>query len=154
VIFAGLWVFVTLLPTLILNAKQEDKPIGYRDYVGWGLWLAGILIESIADFQKYNFRQDPSNKDKWISTGLWSIVRFPNYLGEIMLWTGLYLSASSTFKGAWEYAGGISPIFVALLLTQLSGIPILERQNLKRWKDNAEFMRYFRNTYRLIPYLY
>ena len=150
----GLWVFITLLPTLILNSKQKDKPLGYRDYAGWGLWLAGMLIESIADFQKYTFRQNPSNHDKWISSGLWGIVRFPNYLGEMMLWTGLYLSASSTFEGVWEHASVISPLFVVWLLSRLSGIPILERQNLKRWQDNAEFMQYFRNTYRLIPYIY
>ena len=146
--------FVTLLPTLILNSKQKDKQLGYRDYAGWGLWLAGMLIESIADFQKYTFRQNPANQDKWISSGLWGIVRFPNYLGEMMLWTGLYLSASSTFEGVWEHASVISPLFVVWLLSRLSGIPILERQNLKRWQDKPEFMHYFRNTYRLIPYIY
>ena len=113
-----------------------------------------MVIESVADFQKYTFRQNPTNRDKWISSGLWGIVRFPNYLGEMMLWTGLYLSASSSFEGAWEHASVISPIFVVWLLSRLSGIPILERQNLKRWQDNAEFMQYFRNTYRLIPYVY
>lgn len=128
--------------------------MGYRDYAGWGLWLTGVLIESVADFQKYTFRWNPANRDKWISSGLWGIVRFPNYLGEMMLWIGLYLSASSTFKGGWEHASVISPIFVVWLLSRLSGIPILERQNLKRWKDNTEFMQYFRNTYRLIPYIY
>ena len=87
-----------------------------------------MLIESAADFHKYS-----ANKDKWISTSLWDIsYRFPNYLGEIMLWSGLYLSASSTFKGVWEHSAAISPIFVALLLTRLSEIPILERQNLKK----------------------
>ena len=150
----GLWVFITLLPTLILNSKQKDKQLGYRDYAGWGLWLAGMLIESIADFQKYTFRQNPANQDKWISSGLWGIVRFPNYLGEMMLWTGLYLSASSTFEGVLEHASVISPLFVVWLLSRLSGIPILERQNLKRWQDKPEFMHYFRNTYRLIPYIY
>ncbi len=53
---------MTLLPTLILNSKEEDHPLSTRDYVGWGVWLAGMLIECIADFQKYTFRSNPANK--------------------------------------------------------------------------------------------
>jgi len=37
-------------------------------------------------------------RGKWISHGLWSISRHPNYLGEIILWLGMFISASSTFK--------------------------------------------------------
>lgn len=59
---AGLWVWLTLLPTLIVNSKREDKELCTRDYIGWGVWLAGMLIESIADYQKYAFRINPANK--------------------------------------------------------------------------------------------
>ena len=60
--FTALWVFLTLLPSLILNSKTEDRQLCTRDYVGWGIWLIGIMIESVADFQKYSFRSDPANK--------------------------------------------------------------------------------------------
>ena len=90
---------------------------------------------------------------KWISSGLWRIVRHPNYLGEILLWSGMYISASSTFK-AVDYVSVISPFFVAFLLTKVSGIPILERQSLKKWKDNPEYMKYIKKTSRLVPYVY
>ena len=59
---AGLWVWLTLLPTLIVNSKREDKELCTRDYIGWGVWLAGMLVESIADYQKYAFRSNPANK--------------------------------------------------------------------------------------------
>ena len=81
------------------------------------------------------------------------MVRHPNYLGEILLWAGLFVSASSTFKGV-DYVSVISPLFIALLLTKVSGIPILERQSLKKWKDNPEFMRYLKTTPRLVPCIY
>lgn len=149
----GIWVLLTLLPTLLLNSKKEDKELGTRDYVGWALWLAGMLIECLADYQKFTFRSNPANHDKWISHGLWSIVRHPNYLGEIMLWSGLFVSASSALKG-WEFLSVLSPIFVAYLLTKVSGVPILERQNMRKWKDNPQFLAYVQRTTRLIPYLY
>ena len=58
----GLWVWLTLLPTLILNSKKEDCAVGPRDYLGWGVWLLGMAIECVADYQKYTFRSDPANK--------------------------------------------------------------------------------------------
>ncbi|CAI8034543.1 hypothetical protein GBAR_LOCUS19439 [Geodia barretti] len=149
----GVWVWLTALPTLILNSKTEDREIGTRDYIGWTMWLVGMLIEAVADYQKYTFRSNPANRDKWIDCGLWSIVRHPNYLGEILLWTGLFISASSTFRAA-DYLSSLSPIFVALLLTKISGIPILERQNLKRWRSDQGFMDYMQRTSRLLPYVY
>ena len=57
---------------------------------------------------------------KFITSGLWSLSRHPNYLGEILLWAGLYLSASSVFRGA-QYTSVISPVFIYLLISRVSG---------------------------------
>lgn len=57
----AVWVFVTLLPTLILNSEQRDRPLGVRDYLGWGLWALGFATEGFADQQKWNFKKDPDN---------------------------------------------------------------------------------------------
>ena len=149
-----MWIFVTLLPTLVLNAKQEDKQLTTRDYIGWVIWLTGFLIEAIADYQKYTFRSDPANREKWIQHGLWSRVRHPNYSGEILLWFGLFISASSTFTSVAEWMTILSPAYVAFQLLQMSGIPILERRSIRRWSSDADFVSYMRNSYRLIPYLY
>ena len=56
-----MWVFLSLLPTLILNSKKEDKPLTTRDYFGWSLWIFGFLFEVIADYQKSVFRNNPDN---------------------------------------------------------------------------------------------
>ena len=58
----GVWVFVTLFPTLMLNGSQRDRPIGLQDYIGWTMWMMGMLFEVLADFQKSVFRMDPKNK--------------------------------------------------------------------------------------------
>ena len=87
----GLWVFVTLLPTLMMNLAERELALGVRDYLGWFLWAVGMAFEVVADMQKSQFRAQPDNRGQFIRTGLWSISRHPNYFGEILLWFGLYM---------------------------------------------------------------
>ena len=145
--------WVSLLPTLILNSKREDRSITTRDYIGWSIWLAGMLLETVSDYQKYTFRAKPDNQGMWIQSGLWGVVRHPNYLGEILLWTGLFISASSVFRPA-DYLAVLSPILIALQLIHVSGIKMLERRALKRWGSDPNFQAYMKSSYRLIPYIY
>ena len=56
-----MWVFANLMPTLIQNSKQRDTPIGTKEYIGWGLWALGFLLQVVADRQKSAFRADPAN---------------------------------------------------------------------------------------------
>jgi len=147
----GVWVFVTLLPTLMLNNSSREKPIGTRDYVGWSLYAIGMIFEVIADYQKTAFKNDPNNKDKFITSGLWSISRHPNYFGEILLWYGLFLSASSVFKD-WQFLSVLSPMFVHFLITKISGIPLLEKAGMKKWGHLTEYQNYLKNTASLVPF--
>jgi len=147
----GVWVFVTLLPTLMLNNQTNDKPIGKQDYLGWAMWATGMFFEVLADYQKTAFRNDPANQGKFITSGLWSLSRHPNYFGEILLWFGLYVSASSVFKG-WQYLAVLSPVFVHLLITKLSGIPLLEKAGVKKWGHLPEYQNYLKNTPILVPF--
>ncbi|XP_052806159.1 uncharacterized protein LOC128235385 [Mya arenaria] len=150
----GLWIFVTLLPVLVLNNKKEDKPLTYRDYAGWGLWTLGFLFESIADYQKSAFKANPDNAGKFITSGLWSTSRYPNYFGEICMWSGLFLTSSSAMTSAKEYASVLSPLFVTFLLLKVSGVPIQEKQQAKRWGTNPDFIKYVKNTAKLIPFIW
>ncbi|XP_013378918.1 uncharacterized protein LOC106150581 [Lingula anatina] len=149
----GVWVFVTLLPTLLLNLKKNDLSLCARDILGWGLWVVGFLFEAIADYQKSQFRSDPANKGMFIQEGLWSISRHPNYFGEILMWTGLFISASSVLEGV-ELLSVISPMFVAFLLIKVSGIPLLEKAGLKKWGSNPAYQDYLRDIAVLVPYVW
>jgi len=146
----GLWVFVTLIPFIALNTTTFNPAIGLRDYIGWSLWGLGFLTEVVADLQKSTFKSDPANDGKFIQSGLWSISRHPNYLGEISLWFGLFLTCSSVFRGP-QYLTLVSPIMVTLLITKLSGIPLLEASGEKRWGKDAEYQSYVRDVPVLIP---
>ncbi|XP_018105658.1 uncharacterized protein XB5780651.S [Xenopus laevis] len=147
----GIWIFVTLLPSLMLNLGKQEKPLGLRDYLGWSLWTVGFIIQATADQQKWIFKSDPDNAGKFIQTGLWAYSRHPNYLGEILQWSGLFLSASTVLSG-YEYVSIISPVFVWFLLSYVSGIPILEKQALKRWGSEAAYQSYISHTPVLWPF--
>ncbi|XP_053564325.1 uncharacterized protein LOC128654441 [Bombina bombina] len=149
----GIWIFVTLLPSLILNLEKHDKPLGLRDYFGWSLWIVGFLTQAIADHQKLIFKSDPDNAGKFIHSGLWAYSRHPNYLGEILQWSGLFISASSILSG-FQYVSIISPLFVWFLLNYVSGIPILEKQAMKRWGSNVAFQNYIKETPVLWPFIH
>ncbi|XP_061410448.1 uncharacterized protein LOC133344492 isoform X1 [Lethenteron reissneri] len=147
----AVWVFVTLLPTLIVNTKKQDSPLTLRDYLGWAVWVLGFTVEMLADHQKSFFRSDPNNVGKFIQSGLWAYSRHPNYVGEILQWLGLFVSASSVLSG-WEWLSAASPLLVWLLLSHVSGVPILERQAMRRWGLDPAYRAYVKRTPVLFPF--
>ncbi|CAK8683915.1 unnamed protein product [Clavelina lepadiformis] len=148
----GVWVYVTVLPTLLLNNKKNYSQLSLQDYLGIAVWLTGFLIEVVADWQKMAFRNNPDNTGKFISSGLWSISRHPNYFGEIVMWVGIFLVASTVFTG-WEWLSIFSPMFVYYLLTNVSGIPILERSSMKRYGSLGSYKEYINNVPVLVPFI-
>ena len=146
----GLWVTVTLAAELAAITSNPQKPFGLFSLIGFLIWTIGFSIEAAADVQKNRFRKDPANKGKFINTGLWIWSRHPNYFGEIVLWTGVALIALPVLRG-WQYVTLISPVFVALLITRISGVPILERRADAKWGKQEDYMAYKKNTPVLIP---
>ncbi len=145
----GLWVLLTAAAALAVITGGVSKPLGLVGAVGIAVWLAGILIEIVADQQKTNFRKDPANKGKFISTGLWAWSRHPNYFGEILLWIGMAIVAIPVLQG-WQWATLISPVFVYFLLTKVSGVPMLEGAADERWGGQDDYEDYKRRTPELI----
>ena len=148
----GLWVFLTLLSVeaCFLSPKPSES---YNHYVALGcaVWLLGFTIEVIADKQKKTFRADSKNKGDFITSGLWSYSRHPNYAGEITLWLGISLIALPSFSGLLNL-GLISPLFVYWLLSRVSGVPMLEESALKRWGEDPRFQEYLNKTPVLFPW--
>lgn len=146
----GVWAYVTLLPFLILSQKKNDVKLGVFDYVGISLWIIGFICEALADYQKSSFRSVAENKDQFINTGLWAFSRHPNYFGEILLWIGFSLIA---FGGSKSYYVFISPVFIALLLIFVSGIPLLEKKADERYGDREDYQKYKKSTPVLVPFI-
>ncbi|MDJ0698713.1 MAG: DUF1295 domain-containing protein [Woeseiaceae bacterium] len=146
----GLWVLLTAAAAFAVITGGESKPLGAVGIAGIVVWFAGISIEIASDRQKSNFRSDPANAGKFISTGLWAWSRHPNYFGEIVLWTGIAIIALPVLQG-WQWATLISPVFVAFLLIKVSGIPLLEAKADARWGGQDDYESYKRNTPILVP---
>jgi len=141
----GLWVLLTAACALVVITGGNREALGIVGYVGIVVWTIGILIEIVADQQKSAFRADPANKGKFINTGLWAWSRHPNYFGEIMLWAGMAIIAVPVLEG-WQWATLISPVFVFLLLTRISGVPMLEEAADERWGGQDDYEAYKLNT--------
>ena len=146
----GLWVFLTAITAITAITSNNENELEITFYVGFILWLYGFLFESISDFQKMKFKFNLDNKNKFIQTGLWSKSRHPNYFGEIIVWLGMAIMCVPLFEGL-QYVSLISPIFVFLLLTKVSGTPILEKQADEKWGSNEKYKQYKKNTPEIFP---
>ena len=141
----GLWVCVTCGAALAAITSDKEAPLGLFFLAGSILWFIGFFVEVLADHQKSQFNREPANSGKFICTGLWAWSRHPNYFGEIMLWSGLAILAIPVLEG-WQHLTLISPIFVFLLLTKISGINLLERQADSRWGDDRDYQSHKAST--------
>jgi steroid 5-alpha reductase family enzyme len=146
----GLWVTFTLAAALAAITTSTRKELGLFALIGTLVWVFGFAIEATADAQKSRFRANPENKGKFINTGLWSWSRHPNYFGEIVLWIGVAIIAMPVLRG-WQWVTLISPVFVTLLLTRISGVPILEKRADEKWGGQEDYEMYKRRTSVLIP---
>jgi steroid 5-alpha reductase family enzyme len=146
----GLWVGFSLAAALAVITATRRLDLDLFACVGLLVWLAGFSLEVIADGQKSGFNARPESKGGFISTGLWSWSRHPNYFGEIVLWIGVAIIALPVLRG-WQYATLISPVFIIFLLTRISGIPLLEKRADEKWGGTAEYEWYKARTSVLIP---
>lgn len=146
----GLWVTLTLAAALAAITTTARKDLEVLALVGALVWAAGIAVEAAADIQKSRFRAEPRNKDTFIHTGLWSWSRHPNYFGEIVLWVGVALIAVPVLQG-WQWVTLISPVFVFLLLTRVSGVPLLEKKADEKWGGQLDYEAYKQRTPVLVP---
>jgi steroid 5-alpha reductase family enzyme len=142
----GSWVVMTAACALILLTNQGSLSFDIFFVIGSVMWLFGVLFEAVADRQKSQFKTNPENQGKYITTGLWAWSQHPNYFGEILLWTGVAIIALPHLEG-WSWFALVSPVFVWFLLTR----PMLDNIARKRWGKDAEYLAYTDRTSKLIP---
>lgn len=146
----ALWVVLTASCALAAMTAERDERLDVFAVVGAAIWFVGFGIEVVADQQKRRFRADPTNDGRFIDVGLWAWSRHPNYFGEIVLWVGVAVVALPALS-AWQFVTLVSPVFVAVLLTRISGVPLLEARAKQRWGDRPEFRAYVERTPVLVP---
>ncbi|HMS90957.1 MAG TPA: DUF1295 domain-containing protein [Candidatus Absconditabacterales bacterium] len=142
-ILQGISVWVILLPFL-LSINNEISLLGV------GIRIIGLLIETIADYQKFRFKSDKNNKR--IDTGLRKYSRHPNYFGEILCWIGIYVAVLPSLSFTNSLLGLISPVYIILLLLFVSGIPLLEKNDAKKRGQETAYKNYVKKTSILVPW--
>ena len=148
----GAWVVMTSCAALTAILSAEPTAVGAIYVIGAVMWVAGFVVEVIADQQKSRFRANPANAGRFINVGLWARSRHPNYFGEILLWAGIAVMAVPYLSGT-QWVVMLSPLFVYALLTRISGIPTLARRGQQLWGDDPTYQAYVANTPRLLPRL-
>ena len=146
----GLWISVTLSCALAAATATRSAALDWTAAVGAAIWGFGLAIEVVADRQKQRFRAAARNADAFIDTGLWAYCRHPNYLGEILLWTGIAVVALPALQG-FSYLTLVSPVFVWALLAHISGIPMLEARADRKWGSEPAYQAYKSRTPVLLP---
>lgn len=139
--------FIVSLPVQLGQIGDAHPGLGIAARIGIALAVAGILFESIGDWQLARFKRDPKNQGKVLDSGLWRYTRHPNYFGDALLWWGLFLIAAETPFGLWSLPG---PILITALLTRWSGVPTVEGSIRKRRPD---YQSYVERTPAFIPWL-
>lgn len=153
--FAGFWTLQTiaiwtiLLPALLILFANNNYSNALYSFIGTGVWFAGFLLETIADWQKFTFKK--KHKDRWIESGVWKYSRYPNYFGEMLCWWGIFIIAVPFLSG-WSWLVLIGPIFITILLLFVSGIPMLEKRYEKKYGSNPKYQAYKKRTNILIPW--
>jgi len=145
----GLWVILTAACALAIITNGNREPMAFWGWLGVAIWLFGFVVEVIADQQKSNFKKESVNNGKFISTGLWSWSRHPNYFGEMVLWLGMAVIAVPVLIG-WQWLSLISPIFVFALINYVSGVNKLEAKAEEKWGDDVAYQQYKAKTSKLI----
>ncbi|EGG01942.1 uncharacterized protein MELLADRAFT_38825, partial [Melampsora larici-populina 98AG31] len=140
------WIALTAFPVYAVNSipSSRNAPLGASGVFGASLWASSFLFEVVADRQKSAWREERAQKvhdEKFITRGLWSISRHPNYVGEVMMWTAQFLLAWRTLTRL-SVVASLSPIMEYLLITKLSGLPPLESKADKSWGDDPAYQAY------------
>ncbi len=141
----GMWVSICTMCAITAISSSQGIIANALFYLGLTFFIIGFAIEVVSDQQKSAFRAVPENKEKFITSGLWSKSQHPNYFGEILLWSAIALLSISSLNGT-QYLTLISPIFTYVLLVYISGVRMLDDMGNKKWGHLEEYKEYKRNT--------
>ena len=140
----GAALFVISLP-LQLGMSSELEHFGFKQVLGLLIWMIGFGLEAWSDWHLSNFKSNPLNRGKLCTNGPWAFVRYPNYLGEMILWWGVYIFIFN-FWTAWTIIG---PLTICYSLLKVTGIPMQEQSKMQK----PGYKEYASRVPRLIPFM-
>lgn len=130
----GVLMWVISFP--VIATQTSESGLFWLDYLAIAVWAAGLVFESVGDYQLARFKARPGSEDKVMDSGLWRYTRHPNYFGDFCMWWGHYLVALAA--GAWWTV--FSPLLMSFLLMRFSGVGPLEKTITSRRPGYAEYV--------------
>ena len=150
----GIWVSASLLYVLqtspILFRLADGRGADVLCVVGLALSVAGLALETTADLQKN--RAKKTNPRRFVDTGLFRLVRCPNYFGEMIFWTGVFVSGLTVYASAVEWVCSILG-YLGIIYVMFGGARRLEIRQDKNYGDDPEYQRYKSTTPIMIPFV-
>lgn len=127
------------------NAVQDNALV----FVGAAVMLLGVSLETAADIQKNNAKK--RNPRRFVDTGLYRIVRCPNYLGEMLFWTGVLISGIGAVTG-WQWIV-VAIGYIGIIFVMFSGARRLEIRQDKNYGNDPEYQKYVSTVPILLPFI-
>ncbi|MBR4667167.1 MAG: DUF1295 domain-containing protein [Butyrivibrio sp.] len=149
-----LWLCVAALYTaqvspMFYRYANQSKDI-VVPVIGIIISVCGLILESLADKQKSE--QKKANPKMVATQGLYKIVRCPNYLGEIIFWTGVFISGITTYNGVGQWIMAIVA-YVSIVYIMFNGAQRLEKRQMARYGEDKAYNDYADKTPIIIPFL-
>ena len=118
-------------------------------WIGAAVMLFGIIFESASDVQKNAAKK--INPKRFVDTGLYRIVRCPNYLGEMIFWTGVLISGIGAVSG-WQWIV-VAIGYIGIIFVMFSGARRLEIRQDKNYGNDPEYQKYVTTVPILLPFI-
>ncbi|TLD68305.1 DUF1295 domain-containing protein [Phragmitibacter flavus] len=138
---------VLLSVPLLLACLNGSPSIHWIEWVGFGVWLSGIVGEAMSDAQMGRFKSNPANKGKVCQEGLWKWSRHPNYFFEFVTWVGFWLFSCGS---PWGWVTIFAPALILYFLLRVTGIPLTEKCSVE--SKGEAYREYQRTTSAFIPW--
>lgn len=137
-----------LLFRFIHDNKEGEGKTDVIALIGGIIMLLGIILESFADFQKSKAKK--ANPNRFCDSGLYKIVRCPNYLGEVVFWTGVFVSGINIYASAWQWIAALFG-YLCIVYIMFGGARRLEIRQNKNYGADPEYQAYVKKTPILLP---
>ena len=133
----GVLMFIISAPLQVAQLSGMPEHLNGADYAGAAIFAVGLAFESVGDWQLARFKANPANAGQVMDRGLWRYTRHPNYFGDAVVWWGLFVVALARWENALVV---FSPIVMTILLTRVSGVPLLEASLTRRRPGYEEYI--------------
>ena len=123
----------------VLFRLENEKGTDALLIIGTIISITGLIVESAADYQKNAAKK--KNPGRFVDTGLFKLVRCPNYFGEMLFWTGAFVGSLNALTGVWQWIAVLSG-YLGIIYVMFGGARRLEMRQNRTYGSDPEYAEY------------